>query len=257
MDRAALTAARSWEFAPATLDGAAIPSRARVPVAFRSESWRARDCPNVILSDASKLEPEGQQSFRSTDKVRISLRQDLNGSTRVDLRWFQFGAAVKGSETKIVDPAGAPSVEFDMHDEGGWIPGKYGAEISLNGRRVALALFEIQSARWQEIGSDDISKTSVDVASIARTGDVVELWSLWNYDEPQSIDGPKFLSVKSKSLFNCSKRTAADADYAMYSERNGLGRIIYESSDLLDFKTPGEGSKSALLMKFACDGAGE
>lgn len=108
--------------------------------------------------------------------------------------------------------------------------------------------------RWREVGTDGGSSTSIDIASLKRAGNIVQLWSLWNYDEPQSIDGPKFSSVKSKALFDCSDRTSADTNDAMYSERDGTGNVIFQSSNPIQFKPVAQGSKAEVIWKVVCAG---
>jgi hypothetical protein len=105
---------------------------------------------------------------------------------------------------------------------------------------------------WSLIGGGSGTSTSADLSSIKRTGDLVELWTLWNYEKPQTVNGPTFLSMKQKGIYNCVNHASATTEYAMYSGRNGQGKVIFKRSKPAIFEPARPGSSSGGILQFAC-----
>ena len=121
---------------------------------------------------------------------------------------------------------------------------------------AAIIPLTCQGQSWKEIGRDQNSTTNVDTDSIKVAGEITHLWTLWNYDQPQSADGKSmFESIRSKALVNCLKGVTADADYSFYSSRNAGGIVVFSGTSEVVFTTPEAGSKSALILDFACRGS--
>jgi hypothetical protein len=108
------------------------------------------------------------------------------------------------------------------------------------------------TAQWQKIGGSSGVTTSADVSSIKRDGDLVELWTLWDYDKPQVVDGPKFLSVKQKAMYDCADHTTAITEYTTYAKNGGLGTIVFHRSKPPLFEPAKPGSAADGVFQFAC-----
>jgi hypothetical protein len=118
---------------------------------------------------------------------------------------------------------------------------------------AGLLPFACHSQTWQKIGYDDVSTTSVDVDSIKEVGDVTEIWTLWNYNKPQSVEGgPSFSSIKSKAIIKCATNESADADYMIYSLQGAQGDVVFSSTNDSGFAPVKNGSKAAVVFEYVC-----
>jgi hypothetical protein len=119
---------------------------------------------------------------------------------------------------------------------------------------IAALLFSIPAlaAEWKQLGGGDGFTTSADLSSAQRTGDVVDLWTLWNYDKPEVVAKTEFLSMKEHVLYNCADHTTAIIGYILYSGRDAGGKIKLERTKPAMFVSGLEGSASDGVRKFAC-----
>ena len=107
-------------------------------------------------------------------------------------------------------------------------------------------------AEWKQLGGGDGFTTSADLSTAQRTGDIVDLWTLWNYDKPEVIAKTEFLSMKEHVLYNCADHTTAIIGYVLYSERDAGGKIKFQRTKPAEFVAALEGSASDGVRKIAC-----
>lgn len=80
-------------------------------------------------------------TFAPTDTVYVSVQTTGAGSGTVGVRWVYAGRVV-GEPTKEVRGAGA--TEFHLQNAGGFPPGEYTVEVTLNGQPAGTRTFRVE-----------------------------------------------------------------------------------------------------------------
>ena len=112
-------------------------------------------------------------------------------------------------------------------------------------------------AEWIEVMADvDTGQTVyVDQETIHRNGDVVDMWTMYDYKSVQRAGKDQYLSRKVQNEFNCRQEVRRMLSVAEFSGNMGKGKIVYEKGSLLSADPrwtrvqPGVGET---LLKLAC-----
>jgi hypothetical protein len=95
----------------------------------------------------------------------------------------------------------------------------------------------------------------VDPDSIRRKGNLVKIWSLWDYKTVQNGVKGSYLSQQSQIEFDCAEERYRVLSVADYSRNMASGNLVYSSSfDLTEVRWNPvfPGSVSLSVWKFAC-----
>jgi len=89
-----------------------------------------------------------------------------------------------------------------------------------------------------------------DPATIRKTGNMVKMWSLYDYRLPQK---PDVISVRQKSEYNCIEKKRRQLFLSAYSGRmnNGETILIYNQPEV-DWERAPLGSVRKAMLEFAC-----
>ena len=124
-----------------------------------------------------------------------------------------------------------------------------------------LAIFglpaDLAHAEWLEVmvNIDKGQTIYVDVDSIRRNGDLVELWTLYDYKTSQRAGQDEYRSRKVQNEFNCAQEVRRMLSVTEFSDNMGHGKVVYEKPSLLSGEPrwtrvqPGVGET---LLKVAC-----
>ncbi len=124
-----------------------------------------------------------------------------------------------------------------------------------------LAIFGLPAepvhAEWLEVMANiDKGQTIyVDADSIHRNGDLVELWTLYDYKTSQRAGQDEYRSRKVQNEFNCAQEVRRMLSVTEFSDNMGNGKVVYEKPSLLSAEPrwtrvqPGVGET---LLKVAC-----
>ena len=89
-----------------------------------------------------------------------------------------------------------------------------------------------------------------DPTTIRKTGNIVKMWSLYDYKFPQKQG---VISIRQKSEYNCTEKKRRQLFLSAYSGRMGNGKtiLIYNQPDD-DWERFPLGSVRKAMLKFAC-----
>jgi len=96
----------------------------------------------------------------------------------------------------------------------------------------------------------------VDQETIHRNGELVEMWTMYDYRAAQRAGQDEYMSRKVQNEFNCAQEVRRMLAVKEYSGNMGNGKVVYEKSSLLSAESrwtrvqPGVGET---LLKIACD----
>lgn len=93
---------------------------------------------------------------------------------------------------------------------------------------LACIFFSSAHAEWIKVDQSNKRTTFVDGDSIQTDGDIVKVWMLIDFDEPQdlNVNNKKFLSTRVQNLINCRDGTSAISSMSQHSQLHAGGEIV-------------------------------
>ncbi|MGC2048403.1 MAG: surface-adhesin E family protein, partial [Gallionella sp.] len=71
---------------------------------------------------------------------------------------------------------------------------------------LILALVSTSAfAQWIKVGEDDESTIYTDPSTIRKKGDLIKIWSLYDFKKAQNMSGKTYLSMEKQYEFDCVK----------------------------------------------------
>lgn len=135
----AMTAAPASTVAPTAMPPAMAPAGAATAGAV---SVTSVDVGTSV--DATNRVTAASSSFAPKDDIYASVVTNGNGQAKLDARWtFQDGQVVN-EDSKTIDATGEQATTFKINKPGGFPPGDYKVEISLNGNMVSSKDFSVK-----------------------------------------------------------------------------------------------------------------
>ena len=131
----------------------------------------------------------------------------------------------------------------------------------MTGRRwivaITLALaMHAAHAEWTQIGvsrkAGDAFTLYVDTATIQRNGNLVRIWDLQDFLEPQTVDGQIYLSEKTQIEFDCEAKKARVLATIDCAGRMCNGKVVYSDADASEWTAVGANTLGELEWKAAC-----
>jgi hypothetical protein len=85
-------------------------------------------------------------------------------------------------------------------------------------------------AEWVGIGTSTGKSSAdlyVDLSTVRRSGEVVKMWTLWDYKSPvKNLDGSVAVSIKTLYEFHCRNEALRTLYVAQYDEHMGNGGSV-------------------------------
>lgn len=117
-----------------------------------------------------------------------------------------------------------------------------------------LTSFPAVASNWQRVADDEKMRAEIDVATLARNGNIVKAWERETYHQlGQAKPGDfYFKSAKSLAQHHCSERTTSYLFRAFFAADGSEIKTIDSSTDLdkMDFLPPDSLEERKLI--FAC-----
>lgn len=86
-------------------------------------------------------------------------------------------------------------------------------------------------AEWVHVGTTDNGMTGyADPDSIRRNGELVKMWSLYDFKIVQYVLGVAFLSSKGQIEYDCKEERLRGLAVAEFSGNMGKGTVVYTDS---------------------------
>ena len=97
----------------------------------------------------------------------------------------------------------------------------------------ASALAEV----WIEISGNDDYLAYADPSSVRRDGDLVKMWSMFDYKNPQpGIPGKTYLSTRRHFEYDCKRARARALAVSSHAAREGKGDALASASVKYDWR---------------------
>jgi hypothetical protein len=91
----------------------------------------------------------------------------------------------------------------------------------------------------------------VDLDTISKQGDLVKMWSLFDYKTPHTKGKRPFLSSKIKYMYDCKGERSRQLAAIGYSLNRGDGQLVYSFS-FADWTPVKSGTIGEMSWKIAC-----
>ena len=110
------------------------------------------------------------------------------------------------------------------------------------------------SAEWTAAGDSDEFIQYVDIATIRRNGNFVEMWSLTDFKTVQkSAAGKSYSSEKQQAEYDCKEKKKGYLGLALYAGKMGSGKDVFSTSETsMKWFPIGRGGIGETEWKIAC-----
>jgi hypothetical protein len=110
-------------------------------------------------------------------------------------------------------------------------------------------------AEWELMSGDDSSKLTVyiDRDTIQRSGKLVKMWQLFDYQTVQTVAGDSLLSFQRYNEYDCAGERTRMLAYTWFSSNMGRGRVVYKTTDAQPWASIAPRSIDQTLWKMACN----
>ncbi|HEV7819543.1 MAG TPA: surface-adhesin E family protein [Burkholderiales bacterium] len=106
---------------------------------------------------------------------------------------------------------------------------------------------------WIETSRNDDYLAYADPSSIRRDGDLVKMWSMFDYRNPQpGIPGKTYLSARRQFEYDCKRARTRALAISSHAAREGKGDALASASVKYDWRAVVPDSADDYLLKFAC-----
>jgi hypothetical protein len=95
--------------------------------------------------NADKSIGDNTASFKPNDTIYLSVKTDgSSSSAQIKARWLFADGQLVDESTQTISPTGEARTEFHIAKPDGFPPGKYKAEVFLNGQPAGTKEFEVE-----------------------------------------------------------------------------------------------------------------
>ncbi len=106
---------------------------------------------------------------------------------------------------------------------------------------------------WIEMSRHDDYAAYADPSTIRRDGDLVKMWSMFDYKKPQSGPGGKpYLSIRRHFEYDCKQSSARALGASLHALKAGNGEALVVTEAKLGWSKVASDSAEDFLWKFAC-----
>lgn len=109
-------------------------------------------------------------------------------------------------------------------------------------------------AGWELASGNDASKLTVyvDRDTIQRSGKLVKMWQLFDYQTVQTVAGDSLLSYQRYNEYDCAGERTRVLAYTWFSSNMGRGRVVYKTTEAQLWASIIPRSIDHTLWKVAC-----
>jgi hypothetical protein len=109
-------------------------------------------------------------------------------------------------------------------------------------------------AEWELASGDDSSKLTVyiDRDTIQRSGQLVKIWQLFDYQTVQTVAGDSLLSFQRYNEYDCAGERSRMLAYTWFSSNMGRGRVVYKTIEAQPWASIAPRSIDQTLWRLAC-----
>jgi hypothetical protein len=110
----------------------------------------------------------------------------------------------------------------------------------------------LRHSQWQlAMGNELGTKIYTDSSTIRRRGDLAKMWSLFDSETTQELQGKRYLSFQQHSEYDCVEERTRILSATFFSGHMGNGDVV-STAGKTEWYTVGPGSVNQWLWKIAC-----
>ena len=118
---------------------------------------------------------------------------------------------------------------------------------------LALSLFATAaSAQWVLVSEYDGGKIYADPTTKRRTGNVVRIWTLHDYDKPLTAGEFTYYSARFYEQFNCVEQTDQSLQASLFAGKMLSGQVLFTTNEPSEKSFTAPNTKGAAMLEFAC-----
>ena len=117
---------------------------------------------------------------------------------------------------------------------------------------LLLAVSSNAMANWAYQGFTGVFTLYANQAAAKKNGNVVVMWSLYDFDQQHDDGHGSFLSAKAQSEYDCRGEQMRTLTGSWYSGKMGAGTSIFSTNKISDWRPIISGSVDEGLWKIAC-----
>jgi hypothetical protein len=110
-----------------------------------------------------------------------------------------------------------------------------------------------QLARWKFVGSTEFANIYANPTSRRRSGDVINMWTVFDIKTPVELDVGWFASSLVMNEFDCRYGAQRTVFSSIYSGHMASGEAVTSDKDITAWTMPQSGTIEGDLWKIACD----
>ena len=121
--------------------------------------------------------------------------------------------------------------------------------LTLIGFAVPVPVF----ATWTLVGGLVGMSKYVDLTTLKRYEDVVQVQELMNYAVPAVYEGQEIFSIRWVNEYHCALRLARIRSYTAHESGMGHGRVLFAGEQASEWESFVEGSFASHMWALVCD----
>ncbi len=108
-------------------------------------------------------------------------------------------------------------------------------------------------AEWMRVIEIDEGLTAyVDPDTIRRKGELVKMWTLFDYKTVRTVAATSYLSSRSQRQFDCAEERTRVLSFTWFSGKMETGDILVSNNDELKWQPVSPRTIDEFLLTFAC-----
>jgi predicted ribosomally synthesized peptide with SipW-like signal peptide len=110
-------------------------------------------------------------------------------------------------------------------------------------------------AAWTAVGKSESSEdftVYVNKSSIHKKGNLVKMWSMFNFKSPRETNEYRYSSYKQLVEYDCNEGQSRMIGYSLHSKNMGMGGAVYKNSKTGNWVAVEPNSVAESLWKIAC-----
>ncbi len=107
---------------------------------------------------------------------------------------------------------------------------------------------------WLLVVSNDTEGVTVyaDPNTVRRKGDLVKMWTLFDFKTTQSVGDISCLSSKGQDEYDCAEERIRQLALTNFSSHMGQGKVVHSDADAEEWAPVSPNSVGKLLWDLAC-----
>ena len=113
------------------------------------------------------------------------------------------------------------------------------------------------TAQWTRHGGVEGAAFYVDLTAVEKSGNTARMWSLRDFDQPQSKGPIIYSSRVVLTEYDCVDRRSRDLQSSTFTGKMRTGEVTYTSPTSTEWQYVEPGSAGEELLKVACKSTGK